>query len=91
MTNEEFIDLFTMSQSPPGVFAINTPIFVGHRLKGYLGAVTCVIGTTLPSFIIIPLLVMFYQEINGNVWIQWIAYGICPAAAAITAIPVITT
>ena len=64
MTDEEFIDLFAVSQSLPGVFAVNMSIFIGYRLKGYLGAVTCAIGATLPSFIIILLLAMFYQEVN---------------------------
>lgn len=91
MTNEEFIDLFAVSQSLPGVFAVNMSIFIGYRLKGYLGAVTCAIGATLPSFIIILLLAMFYQEVNDNVWVQRVMYGIRPAVVAMIAIPVITT
>ena len=91
MTDEEFIDLFAVSQSLPGVFAVNMSIFIGYRLKGYLGAVTCAIGATWPSFIIILLLAMFYQEVNDNVWVQRVMYGIRPAVVAMIAIPVITT
>ena len=29
MTDEEFIDLFAVSQSLPGVFAVNMSIFIG--------------------------------------------------------------
>ena len=91
MTSEEFIDLFAVSQSLPGVFAVNMSIFIGYRLRGYLGAALCAIGSTFPSFVIILLLAMFYQEIGDNIWVQRVMYGIRPAVVAMIAVPVVTT
>lgn len=31
MTKEDFIDLFTVAQSLPGIFAVNISIFVGYN------------------------------------------------------------
>ena len=33
MTKEEFIDIFSVAQSLPGIFAVNISIFVGYKLK----------------------------------------------------------
>lgn len=33
LTKEEFIDIFAVTQSLPGIFAVNIAIFVGFRLK----------------------------------------------------------
>ena len=35
---EEFLDLIAIAQSCPGVFAINTSIFIGYKLKKMRGA-----------------------------------------------------
>ncbi|HPN91148.1 MAG TPA: chromate transporter, partial [Bacilli bacterium] len=41
MSKEEFIDLFAVAQSLPGVFAVNISIFVGYKLKKLTGSVIC--------------------------------------------------
>ena len=33
MTKEDFIDVFSVAQSLPGIFAVNIAIFVGYKLK----------------------------------------------------------
>lgn len=35
MTKEDFMQMFAITQSLPGVFAVNISIFVGYRLKGF--------------------------------------------------------
>lgn len=46
---EEFLDIIAISQGSPGPIAINVSIFIGYRLKGLKGAITCMLGTALPS------------------------------------------
>ena len=33
LSKEDFIDLFSVAQSLPGIFAVNISIFVGYKLK----------------------------------------------------------
>ena len=56
MTKEEFIDIFSVAQSLPGIFAVNISIFVGYKLKRIGGSIVCALGTILPSFLIILLI-----------------------------------
>ena len=38
LSQEDFIDLLAVSQSVPGVFAVNFSIFIGYKLKRFPGA-----------------------------------------------------
>ena len=69
---EDFLDLLAVSQTVPGVFAINMSINIGYRLRKMGGAIACAVGTALPSFVIILLIALFFQQAGitlSNVWI----------------------
>ena len=50
---EDFIDLLALTQSVPGIFAVNIAIFIGYKLRKFRGALAMALGTILPSFFII--------------------------------------
>lgn len=91
LTKEEFLDLFAVAQSLPGVFAVNLSIFIGYRLRGILGGTIAALGTILPSFVIILLLAFFYRNVQDNRVVGAIMSGIRPAVVALIAYPVYTT
>ena len=35
---EDFLDLMALAQTVPGIFAVNIAIFIGYKLKGFLGS-----------------------------------------------------
>lgn len=90
MDNEEFIDLFAVAQSLPGVFAVNISIFVGYRLQGALGAIVCAIGATLPSFVIILIIAIYASTFKDNPYVEAVFKGIRPAVVALIVSPCIT-
>ena len=91
LTKEEFIDIFAVTQSLPGIFAVNISIFVGYRLKKKLGALCCALGTILPSFLIILAIALFFTHARENVWIERAFKGLRPAVVALIVVPCITT
>lgn len=91
MSKEEFIDLFAVAQSLPGVFAVNISIFVGFKLKKLTGSVICALGTILPSFLIILAIALFFTQFRENEWVEKAFKGLRPAVVALIAVPVITT
>lgn len=91
MTDEEFIDLFAVAQSLPGVFAVNISIFVGYRLQGFWGACVCALGTTLPSMLIILIIAMYLTQFRDNPYVEKVFKGIRPAVVALIAAPVVST
>lgn len=91
LTKEEFIDIFAVTQSLPGIFAVNIAIFVGFRLKKRLGALCCALGTILPSFLIILAIALFFTHARENIWIERAIKGLRPAVVALIVVPCITT
>lgn len=91
LTKEEFIDIFAVTQSLPGIFAVNIAIFVGFRLKKRLGALCCALGTILPSFLIILAIALFFTHARENIWIERAFKGLRPAVVALIVVPCITT
>lgn len=90
ISKEDFIDLFAVSQSLPGIFAVNIAIFLGYKLKKLPGSIVCALGTVLPSFIIILAIALFFTHIQDNEWVEKIFKGFRPAVVALIAVPCIT-
>ncbi|MDR3141474.1 MAG: chromate transporter [Tannerellaceae bacterium] len=90
ITKEDFIDLFAVAQSLPGIFAVNISIFLGYRLKGIRGSTVCALGAILPSFVIILAIALFFTQIQENVWVEKIFRGLRPAVVALIVVPCIT-
>lgn len=53
LKEEDFVDMIGLTQSAPGPVAVNSAIYLGYRLKGIGGAISSVIGVTLPSLLTI--------------------------------------
>lgn len=55
LNDEDFIDIITLAQTAPGLFAVNISILTGHKLRGTKGSVVATIASCLPPFLIILL------------------------------------
>lgn len=86
---EAFLDLLAVTQTIPGVFAVNMSINIGYRLRKTRGAVTCALGCVLPSFLIILAIALFFHSFRDNKTMEAIFKGIRPAVVALIAAPCI--
>ena len=84
MTKEDFVDVFAVAQSLPGIFAVNISIFVGYKLRKTWGATVCALGTVLPSFVIILLIALFFTQVKDNVWVEKAFKGLRPAVGGVS-------
>ena len=84
---EDFIDLLAISQSAPGILAVNISIFIGYKLRGIRGSIITALGTILPSFIIILAIALFFHSFQDNPIVERIFKGIRPAVVALIAAP----
>lgn len=87
MDAQEFMDLLAVAQSVPGVLAIKMATFVGYRMHGIWGSLFISIATALPSFCMILLIAVFFQNFQDNVVVEHIFKGIRPAVVALIAVP----
>ena len=84
INDEDITDVLAISQSMPGVIAINASTFLGYRLGGLTGAFVSTLGVILPSFIIILLIaLLFTDEIGSNHYVSSFFSGVNAALAAL--------
>lgn len=91
INERDFLDMTAISQSLPGILAVNISILVGHRLKGNKGSIVATLGSVLPSFVIILLIATFFRQFSDNVHVNKMFMAIRPAVVALIAVPVFTT
>lgn len=61
---KDILNLFAISQSIPGAVAINTSTLVGYKIAGRIGAIASTIGVVLPSFVVISVIAVFYENVD---------------------------
>ena len=63
ITHEDMVNVTVIAESTPGPIAINCATFVGFKQAKFWGAVSATLGVVLPSFIIIYLISMFFNNL----------------------------
>ena len=90
LSKEEFLDLLSVSQAMPGVFAVNMATSIGYRLRGKRGAIMAVLGNILMPILTILALAIFFRYFRENAVVESIFKGIRPCVVALIAAPVFT-
>ena len=85
--NDEFWDMIAVVQSLPGVFAVNTALYVGYRVAGTRGAFAAMLGAIIPSITIILLLATVFREYRDQPVVERIFKGIRPCVVALILAP----
>ena len=62
ITHDEMMNMTVIAESTPGPIAVNAATFVGFKQKGLPGALFATVGITLPSFVIIYVISMFFDN-----------------------------
>lgn len=88
ISNDDFLDMVVLSQTAPGILAMNISILVGNRIAGRRGAFVSALGAGLPSFVIILLFAMFLNQFQENVYVMKVFRALRPAVVALIAVPV---
>ncbi|MBQ9586524.1 MAG: chromate transporter [Bacteroidales bacterium] len=88
LKRDEFLDLMSLSQAMPGVFAVNMATCVGRRVAGWRGVVCAIAGNIMMPIVIILLLAMVFRHFRGNAVVESIFMALRPAVVALIAAPV---
>lgn len=83
LPQSEMGNLITIAGSAPGGVGINAAAFIGYRLGGIPGAVVAVMGITMPTFVIVCVLSLFYSLFEHQVKVAAALKGIHGAVIAL--------
>ena len=90
LDDDEFIDILAVSQSSPGPISTNLAVFLGLRIGGIKGLIATTFGSILPSFIIILIIALLFQEIQNEPMFLAAFKAVKPASVALIFIPVVS-
>ncbi len=82
LTIDEMADVVAMTQTIPGVIAVNTAAFVGYRLFRVPGAIIAALGALIPSVVIISIIGIIYASVFQNEFVIRAFRGVSCALAA---------
>ena len=83
MTDIDFHTGLALSQVLPGVNNVNMALHVGQRLRGAIGAFTCVFAMVAPPFFFIIGLATIYDQVKDIAWMQDMLDGAAAAAVGL--------
>lgn len=90
MDAETFLDVLSLSQAMPGVFAVNMATQVGYRLRGVRGSAAAIAGNVLMPIALVLLIAIFFHRFKEVPAVEQVFMGLRPAVAALIAAPVFT-
>ena len=68
---EEFLDMVAISESTPGPLAINSATYIGYKTAGVAGAFSATIAVCIPSFVIIYVISLFFDQFLSLEYAQY--------------------
>ena len=81
----EMLDLIAIAQSSPGAIAVNGAIVVGYKLAGLVGALTAIVATIIPPFVIISLISVCYTAFKDSFVVSKMLEGMQAGVGAVIA------
>ena len=74
--HEEFLDLLVIAESTPGPIAINSATYIGYKIAGILGSIVSTLAVALPSFTIIFIISLFFNQFLSIALVEYAFKGI---------------
>ena len=83
ISDKEFVEMLSISQSLPGLNATNMAIQVGDKLGGALGSLAAILGICLPGAVLMYIVGLFYRAHGDHIWITAALKGVAAAAVGL--------
>ncbi len=76
LSQSEFLDIVAIAESTPGPVAINSATYIGYKNAGFLGSLLSTIAVSLPSFVVIYVISLFFDDFLSLKWVGYAFRGI---------------
>ena len=76
LEKEEFLDMVAISESTPGPIAINSATYIGYKTAGFWGSLAATVAVSIPSFVIIFLISLFFDAFLSLTYVAYAFKGI---------------
>ena len=76
MDKDEFLNMVAVAESTPGPVAINSATYLGYRVGGAVGAALSTLAVSIPSFVIIYIISLFFDRFLSLTYVAYAFKGI---------------
>lgn len=73
---DEFLNMVAVAESTPGPVAVNSATYLGYRVGGVVGAALSTLAVSIPSFVIIYLISLFFDRFLSLTYVAYAFKGI---------------
>ena len=84
LTEDDVLEMITVTQTVPGILACNSAAYVGWKLGGLGGAVSALVGSALPSLVIIMCIAAAISKVRDVVELPAVRGAFAGVIACIT-------
>ncbi|MBP1970740.1 chromate transporter [Virgibacillus natechei] len=86
MSDEEFGDILAMGNTLPGPIATKLAGYIGYRVRGLWGMINAVLATTVPTIILMIVLLRSLSSIKDFDWVQGMTAAVIPVVGVMLAV-----
>ena len=83
MNEKDMTDTLAVAQTIPGIISVNAIVMIGYKTMGIAGALVGTLGLTLPCFVILAVVTLFYRWVQENAIVQAALGGVRVAVVAL--------
>lgn len=76
MDKDDFLNMIAIAESTPGPVAINSATYIGYKNAGVIGAALSTLAVSLPSFVIIYIISLFFDRFLSLTYVSRAFHGI---------------
>lgn len=80
MDDEEFSDILALANTLPGPINTKMSGYIGWRVGGFLGMLTALAATVLPTVILMIILLTVLHAYNDKPWVRGMSKAVVPIA-----------
>ena len=87
LTEDELLDMISLTQTVPGIIAVNSAVYTGLKVAGIAGAFCAVLGVITPSFLVILCIAILFPDLNPeNIYVRGAFAGVRAAITGMIAV-----
>ena len=83
LDDDDFLDALEVSETLPGLNAVNMSVIVGDRMRGTIGAAVAVVGLMLPGMVVMMTLGVLWDRQRHNANVNHFLVGIAASAVGL--------
>jgi len=78
MNDDDFSDILALANALPGPINTKMAGYIGYRVGGYLGMVTALLASVVPTVLIMVLLLTVLNAFKDEPWVQGMSQAVVP-------------